>query len=192
MTLKEGAGDKASLRTQLKVQRASREYNPDLAAEFNIHLAEICLANGAQKIACYLPFGDEPDVELFLDWALDNSIEVLLPVSKHDGSLEWVPFTGETQPGIFGFHEAAGTATEPRNVDLVVVPALAVSKAGIRLGKGKGYYDRALPEFTPVPPVVAVIYSNEFLEHVPGEEHDHPVDAVVTESGITHITNRLK
>lgn len=172
--------------------RASREYDPDLAAEFNVHLAELCLANGANRIACYLPFGDEPDTELFLDWALDNDIEVLLPVSKNDGSLDWVIFDGSSKPGLFGFNEADGQLTQPKDVDLVFVPALAISRSGTRLGKGKGFYDRALPTFEPLPPVIAVIYEDELVDQLPSESHDRPVDAAITPSGITHFTERLK
>lgn len=192
MTQKDGAGKKLELRAKQKSARASRSYDPELAALFNVHLAELCLANGATRVACYLPFGDEPDTELFLDWALENDIEVLLPVSKSDGNLDWVVFDGTTRPGLFGFHEAAGPAVKPVNVDLAFVPALAVSESGIRLGKGKGFYDRALPTFEPIPPVIAIVYADELIEEVPNEEHDHPVDAVITERGITHFNERLK
>ena len=102
------------------------------------------MANGASRIACYLPFGQEPDTELFLDWALENEIEVLLPVANSDGSLGWVLFDGTTKQGIFGFNEAAGACVQPTNLDLAIIPAMAVSKAGIRLGKGKGFYDLSL------------------------------------------------
>lgn len=192
MTQKDAVGQKTALRAHLKSVRASREYDPDLAAEFNVHLAELCLANGANRIACYLPFGDEPDTELFLDWALDNEIEVLLPVSKNDGSLDWVIFDGSSKPGLFGFNEADGQLTQPKDVDLVFVPALAISRSGTRLGKGKGFYDRALPTFEPLPPVIAVIYEDELVDQLPSESHDRPVDAAITPSGITHFTERLK
>ena len=192
MTQKDSASEKAELRTNLKRARAAKEYDPELAAEYNVHLAEICLANGASRIACYLPFGQEPDTELFLDWALENDIEVLLPVANPDGSLGWVLFDGTTKQGIFGFNEAAGAFVQPTKLDLAIIPAMAVSKAGIRLGKGKGFYDRALPTFEPLPPVVAVIYADELVEEIPNESHDHPVDAVVTQHGGTRFTERLK
>lgn len=192
MTQKDSASEKAELRANLKRARAEKEYDPELAAEYNVHLAEICLANGASRIACYLPFGQEPDTELFLDWALENEIEVLLPVANSDGSLGWVLFDGTTKQGIFGFNEAAGSFVQPTKLDLAIIPAMAVSKAGIRLGKGKGFYDRALPTFEPLPPVVAVIYADELVEEIPNESHDHPVDAVVTQHGVTRFTERLK
>jgi 5-formyltetrahydrofolate cyclo-ligase len=186
------ATQKTQLRTKLSEDRAARQYNPDEASELNIHLAELCLANGVKKVTCYLPFGSEPDTELFIDWALDNQIEVLLPVAKPDGTLEWVSFDGDTKVGIFGFHEATGTPVAPNSIDLAIIPALAVDGNGIRLGKGKGFYDRALLEFEPTPPIVVVVFDNEILDAVPAESHDYPVDAAVTPTGIKHFTQRLK
>lgn len=192
MTNKDVASEKNAIRNSLRQQRTSRNYDPALATELNIHLAELCLANGAKRIACYLPYGDEPDVELFLDWAIENEIEILLPVVKADGLLDWVIFEGVTTTGLLGFAEASGENIKPIDVDIAIIPALAISRAGIRLGKGKGFYDRALPDFKPLPPVVAVIYEEELVDSLPNEPHDQPVDAVVTPSGITHFTNRLK
>jgi 5-formyltetrahydrofolate cyclo-ligase len=192
MNNKDVASEKAVLRNSLKAARASREYDPEFATRLNVHLAELCIANGVTKVACYLPFGDEPDVELFLDWALDNDLEVLLPVANADQTLTWVVFDGTTQVGILGFNEPAGSEVDPKDVGLVIVPAMAVSTSGIRLGKGKGFYDRALPAFTPIPPIAAVTFDDEILEHIPHEPHDHPIDAVVTPAGITHFTERLK
>ncbi len=183
---------KQALRSELGASRAARQYNPDEASELNIHLAELCLANGVKRVTCYLPFGNEPDTELFIDWALDNQIDVLLPVSKTDGTLDWVNFDGDTKVGIFGFHEATGTPVEPTNIDLAIIPALAVDAKGIRLGKGKGFYDRALLKFEPTPPIVAVVFDSEILNQVPAEAHDQPVDAAVTPTGIKHFTERLK
>ena len=188
----EVATQKQLLRAELKAKRSAREYNPDDAGNFNIHLAELCLANGAAKIACYLAFGEEPDTELFIDWALENEIEVLLPRSRPDGELDWVAYDGTTQTGIFGFQEASGTLVAPTGVDLVIVPALAVDQRGMRLGKGKGFYDRSLPKFSPVPPVAAVVFDDEILESIPTQSHDYPIDAAVTESGIRHFSQRLK
>lgn len=183
---------KNELRRDLKLRRAAMPYDPEIAGELCVHLAELCVATAAKRVACYLPYGDEPDTELFIDWAIDNEIEVLLPVSNHDGTLHWVIFEGETAEGIFGFAEPVGTTVEPKAIDLAFIPALAVDQGGQRLGKGKGYYDRALAYFDPKPPVIAVIFDDELLEAIPTEEHDHPVDAVITPRGIAHFTQALK
>jgi 5-formyltetrahydrofolate cyclo-ligase len=63
----------------------------------------------------------------------------------------------------------------------VVVPALAVDRRGVRLGRGGGSYDRALTRAAGL--TVALLYDGETVEELPAEEHDVPVKAVVTPSG---------
>lgn len=182
---------KRELRAELKSRRAAREYDPDHAAALCVQMAELCLSNGITKAACYLAFGDEPDTELFIDWALEAGIEVLIPRSHRDGSLSWVNFVGDTEPGIFGFAEPVGDAAELAGSDLIFVPALAADRNGMRLGKGKGYYDRELAALEAVAPVVAVVFDDEVLDYVPTEDHDHPIDGVVTPSSTLRLNKRL-
>ena len=70
--------------------------------------------------------------------------------------------------------------------DAVLVPALAVDRAGNRLGRGGGSYDRVLARVGPLIPLIALIYDDELLDHVPAERHDVPVRAAV--SPLTGIT----
>ena len=69
-----------------------------------------------------------------------------------------------------------------KEADLIVIPALAASADGTRLGQGGGWYDRALMHRSPGVPVVAVIFDDEVLEAgiIPAEPHDVPIDAIVT------------
>lgn len=77
--------------------------------------------------------------------------------------------------------EARG-AESLKEADLIVIPALAASADGTRLGQGGGWYDRALVHRSPGVPVVAAIFDDEVLEAgvIPAEPHDVPVDAIVT------------
>ena len=77
--------------------------------------------------------------------------------------------------------EARG-AESLKEADLIVIPALAASADGARLGQGGGWYDRALMHRSPTTPVVAVIFDDEVVEAglIPAEPHDVPVDAIVT------------
>lgn len=69
-----------------------------------------------------------------------------------------------------------------RRRDLIIIPALAASVDGTRLGQGGGWYDRALVHRRPGTPVVATIFDDEVLEAgvIPAEPHDVPVDAIIT------------
>lgn len=70
--------------------------------------------------------------------------------------------------------------------DLILVPALAIDHAGIRLGRGGGWYDRALELRAEQTPVVGICWPGEFVEvPLPHLNHDLPVDAVLTPEGFT-------
>ena len=62
---------------------------------------------------------------------------------------------------------------------------MAVDHAGNRLGRGAGYYDRALASVTA--PVCAVVHANELVESVPNEDHDVQVQMAVTEAGLFRV-----
>lgn len=70
--------------------------------------------------------------------------------------------------------------------DLILVPSLAIDHAGIRLGRGGGWYDRALELRAEQTPVVGICWPGEFVEvPLPHLNHDLPVDAVLTPEGFT-------
>lgn len=77
--------------------------------------------------------------------------------------------------------EAMG-AESLTEADLIVIPALAASKDGARLGQGGGWYDRALTHRRPGVPVVAVIFDDEMLDpgEIPTEAHDVPINMIIT------------
>jgi 5-formyltetrahydrofolate cyclo-ligase len=66
------------------------------------------------------------------------------------------------------------------DVDLMIIPAAAVDSTGMRLGWGRGYFDKTIGSMEKCPPVYAVIYDSEVLESLPREVHDQPVTGIVT------------
>lgn len=69
------------------------------------------------------------------------------------------------------------------DVGLILVPAAAVDGTGMRMGWGRGYFDKTLGSMDRRPPVFAVLFDDEVLDELPREKHDQPVDGVVTPSG---------
>ena len=111
---------------------------------------------------------------------------MLLPVvpARH-GALDWARYTGpaDVAPGPLGLRQPTGSRLGPAAVTgagLVLVPALAVDRSGIRLGRGRGYYDRTLPAVRPGTAVVAVVRDEELVERLPADRHDVPVSAALT------------
>lgn len=70
-----------------------------------------------------------------------------------------------------------------RAADVVLVPALAVDRTGLRLGRGGGSYDRALARVGSGILTVGLVYDDELVDSVPAEPHDQRLRAVVTPSG---------
>jgi 5-formyltetrahydrofolate cyclo-ligase len=111
---------------------------------------------------------------------------VLLPVLLPDNDLDWAAYTGHLPAGPRGLLEPTGPrlgVDAVRTAGLVVVPALAVDRRGMRMGRGAGSYDRVLARLDPSVPVVALLHDGELLDEVPAEPHDRPVDAALTPSG---------
>ena len=112
---------------------------------------------------------------------------ILLPVVPPQGrELAWAVDTGRLAPGRFGLLEPVGPRLGPTAIgtaDVVVLPALAVARDGVRLGRGGGYYDRALQHVRPDAALVALLFDDELLDELQVEEHDRRVTAVVTPSG---------
>lgn len=157
-------------------------------AGFTQNLVDLVTDLDAHYIAAYLPAQDEPNIRPFLAWAQEQEIRVLLPVSRDDGLLDWAVSSDAEQEGLYGMPEPVGDLLGPiaiNDVDLILVPAAAVDRTGMRLGWGRGYFDRTLGSMEKCPPVYAIIFDGELLGSVPTELHDKRVNGVVTPDGIT-------
>lgn len=81
------------------------------------------------------------------------------------------------------FEPPAGAPRAKRgDIELIVVPALAVGANGHRLGYGRGFYDVTLPDFRPPAKSVVVAFEFQLLSEVPQLDHDVASDYVVTDS----------
>src|SRR5690606_23017064 len=101
--------------------------------------------------AAYLSLPSEPGTGPLLQWLRERNVAVLVPLSRADRSLDWVEHApGAVAAGPLGVPEPSGPTLGPEALatcGVALVPALAVDHAGNRLGRGAGYYDRALADF---------------------------------------------
>ncbi|WP_457515383.1 5-formyltetrahydrofolate cyclo-ligase [Streptomyces sp. TE33382] len=150
----------------------------------------------ARTVAAYVSVGREPGTRVLLDALRARGVRVLLPVLLPDNDLDWAPYEGADRlvPAGRGLLEPAGVRLGPAAVldaDTVLLPGLAVDADGMRLGRGGGSYDRVLARLSAAgahPVLVVLLYDDEVVARVPQEPHDHPVDAVVTPSGVRRFT----
>ncbi|QVQ55063.1 5-formyltetrahydrofolate cyclo-ligase [Spiractinospora alimapuensis] len=142
-------------------------------------------------VAAYYSVGTEPDTRKLVTGLWKHGVYVLLPVCLPGGVLDWAAYDGpdSVAPARFGLMEPTGPRYGPdalARVSAVVTPAMAVDQRGFRLGKGAGFYDRALARTGPHTLTIGVIYDTEFVSRLPAEPHDVPVRAVATPGGGIH------
>jgi 5-formyltetrahydrofolate cyclo-ligase len=188
MTLGPDAGaTKSALRERHLARRVGRPLAEREAAAAAVVQTLLRGLSGVRAFAAYVPEESEPGYGRIPAAFTQLGSRVLLPVVPPSGSeLAWAVDTGRLTPGRYGLLEPMGPrlgATAIGTADVVVLPALGVDRAGVRLGRGGGYYDRALLHVRPDAALVAVVFDDEFVDELPAEPHDRRVTAVVTPSG---------
>ena len=86
--------------------------------------------------------------------------------------------------GSFGIAEPAGPPVDPAVIDVVLVPGLAFTRDGRRLGQGGGFYDRFLLLLRPDCMTVGVCFAEQVVDDLPSEAHDRILDALVTDGDL--------
>ncbi len=147
----------------------------------------------AACVAAYVARMGEPDTAPLLAALAARGTPVLLPVLLPDLDLDWAMEDGSRRMSQVraGLAEPAGPPMGRIALGLatvVVAPALAVDRSGVRLGHGGGSYDRALAAAGRGAFVVALLHEGELTDSpLPAEPHDRPVDAVVLPSGVVRF-----
>lgn len=132
----------------------------------------------ANIILLYFSMKDEVNTHSFIErWS--NRKQFLLPVVKGT-DLELRPYEGmeKMQIGAYGIYEPTGEAVAAYNqINLVIVPGVAFNIEGLRLGRGKGYYDRLLPLIQAKK--IGVCFSFQLVDEIPSEGFDVRMDEVL-------------
>jgi len=126
-------------------------------------------------VGLYVPIQNEIDLTLLL------RDDVAIPAIEQ-GQLVFRKYVEPLIPGPFGTLESQGEICTPT---LLIVPGIAFSHMGVRLGYGKGYYDDYL---TNTMCKIGVCLDSFFVESLPMEPHDVVMNAVITPSGMKEIT----
>ena len=134
----------------------------------------------AHVVMFYFPVHHEVDLRPLLDKYKDEKV-ILLPVTHHD-YIELRQYVGQDnlKKGHYGI-PTPQTGTYRGTPDLVIVPGLAFDKDLVRMGRGKGYYDRFLRKLKGVQKI-GVCYDFQMSEDVPWSLHDVRMDKVITPS----------
>jgi 5-formyltetrahydrofolate cyclo-ligase len=149
----------------------------------------------AGTVAAYYSVGTEPPSRSLVYALWKRGTYVILPLVRKEESdpedLGWASYEGPdsmilASHGLLEPAEPGGKAIT--SADLVIVPALAVDRNGNRLGRGRGFYDRALARVGPLIPVIALLYDDELLDAVPAGPLDRAVRMVARPgAGVTAV-----
>lgn len=136
----------------------------------------------SDHILIYNSLPDELSTREFIDRWKDKKKFYLPRVNGVD--LDILPFDRQRMHiGAFRIEEPSGTdISDPRSIEMVIVPAVAYDRNGNRIGRGKGYYDRLLGRTKAIR--IGVAYDFQIVDEFEVEPHDIPVDIVITESSI--------
>ncbi len=150
-------------------------------------------AQMAGTVAAYISIGTEPETRGLVYAFWKRGTYVLLPLLRDDYDLDWASYEGPDSlaagpRGLLQPTEPGRGVAAVTSADLVIVPALAVDRGGLRLGRGGGSYDRALARVGGAVPTVALIYDHELVDEVPAAPHDQRVGMVgQPQQGITRL-----
>ena len=181
------------MRSKKEIRRdisALLQMTPDARAEKSARLctaiAESPAWRNARTVAIFAPQPREPDVELL--WMHGGGKSFAYPCVVEDRlDLFRVTSLHELAPGAFGVREPRSKiedAVAPETLDLILVPGVAFTRDGERLGRGGGFYDRLLASLPAQTCTVGVCFDAQLLPELPIEMHDQRVHFLATESGV--------
>lgn len=142
----------------------------------------------AQSVMAYMSIAAEFSTSEIVRAALDQDKLLVLPkVNREENKLDLfrvVDIEADLIPGVWGILEPDHERCEKisaEDIEFVLVPGVAFDADCNRLGYGGGYYDRLLQDIGPFASLVAAAFATQIVDRVPIEEHDIPLNVIVTE-----------
>lgn len=177
------------LRRETRPAAERRQHDVDRFELIRAHLDPD--VGGLRTVALYLSAGVEPATLQLIAWFTAHELTVLLPVlstgadPRRIGPPDWAPYAGPDQlrNGPRGILEPTTDPLGPEALhaaQLIFTPALAANQHGDRLGRGGGWYDRALEHAHPGAEAWGLLNDDEVLDVIPTQSWDRPIDVIAT------------
>jgi 5-formyltetrahydrofolate cyclo-ligase len=185
--------DRRTLRQRIRAERRALAPGVRAAADRSIasYVRRLGVYRSARRIAVFLAFDGEPSLAPLMESAARSGKRLFAPViTRSRMRFAELDLGGQFGTNFFGIQEPhLGAPIDPRHLDLVLTPLVAFDDRGVRIGVGRGYYDRCFGFLRgrrawPRPKLLAVAYE---LQHLPAIEEnawDVPLWGAVTEAGV--------
>lgn len=173
--------DKRLVRRQ--VREALAAVSPEEKTQKSTMLALALLVHpavrSAKVVALFSPLPDEPQIGEIIELMSRERI-VLLPRVEGD-VMCFYPFSPEAMSkGSYGIMEPmCGEPFAPAEIDVIIVPGVAFTADGLRMGRGKGFYDKYMSQEGFKAHKIGVCYSQQVVTSLPCERHDIPMNEVL-------------
>ncbi|MBI4933337.1 MAG: 5-formyltetrahydrofolate cyclo-ligase [Actinobacteria bacterium] len=169
--------DKGTIRKRMRLVRDMVDDRLMRSVELWRNVAVLDAYRDAATVMAFKGFGTEPDTDpLFARLAADGK-RLLLPRIE-DGAIVVCEAAGPMATSRIGVQEPQGPALPFDLVEFVIVPGLAFTPDGYRLGYGGGFYDRFLPAVSA--PNAGVCFAEQVVDTLPVEAHDIRVQCVIS------------
>jgi 5-formyltetrahydrofolate cyclo-ligase len=148
---------KRELRRQMRIMRRALPDRSERSERLWSFVRQLEAVRSAETVMVFDSIVGEPITAPFIDWCRAEGKTVVLP---------------EDEP-----------APDARTVDVVLVPGLAFTAAGERLGQGGGWYDRFLAGIRTECTTIGVGFEPQLVDELPTEPHDVVLDHIITDAG---------
>ncbi len=153
-------GMKVDVRRSMRSMRRAITDRPERSERIWAHVRPLLPATTPLRLLAFESIAGEPETAPFVEWCRSVGVEVDVPGEHSDPA-----------------------SPDPAWPDVVIVPGLAFTRRGDRLGQGGGWYDRFLAGVRPECRTIGVGFDEQIVDDLPVEDHDIRLDHVVTESG---------
>jgi len=181
---------KAELRKRMRGLRKTHPLDVCIERSAKIVASLEPLLASARSVAVFWPIEERHEVDLRpLDASLRaRGVRIAYPAIDPDTGAMTFRFADASslEEAGYGFREPPKDAPQAQrgDLDVIVVPALAVDPAGHRIGYGAGYYDRTIPAYAPPATTIVVAYDYQLIAEVPKNETDVATDTIVTDARV--------
>ncbi len=176
--------DKKEIRIQMRRENraVTAEERRRLSDEIFAHVESLPAFRKARCVAVFCSLDDEPSTREALKRWHEQGIHIAVPRVEGDTMRFFDYDLAKMVAGAFGIEEPGENASlcDVRELDFIVVPGVAFTLAGDRMGRGRGYYDRYLSQAGFRATKVGICYPHQIVATLPTEEHDVRMDFVVT------------